>query len=141
MGYIQLPKNEIRISIPILIQNNTSIAREAYLSNMNYDRDGERVILNWVVQHFSILENNEKGDYLGAIIPDYIRKLEANNLTMCDASTGIPIEPDQDGTYDSQTINYTGQYDFFSYLAENQEIIVNQFIRNFGMLVQDWSKK
>lgn len=60
---------------------------------------------------------------------------------MCDASTGIPIEPDQDGTYDSQTINYTGQYDFFSYLAENQEIIVNQFIRNFGMLVQDWSKK
>lgn len=56
MGYIQLPKNEIRISIPILIQNNTSIAREAYLSNMNYDRDGERVILNWVVQHFSILE-------------------------------------------------------------------------------------
>ena len=153
MAYIQLSKEEIRISIPNLVQNNTTIVREAYMQSMNYNTDAKQVIISWRVQHFSINIDGTKGDSLDNIIPDYTRETIAHNETMCDISNGYPIEPrvsiDADLTaveppapdYSWFEGNYTGQYDFFAYLAETQPIMVNQMIRNFGLMVANWDKK
>jgi hypothetical protein len=137
MSFIQLPKEEIRISIPKLIQDNTTIVREAYMSNLIYDNDAQTVTVNWIVQHFSELPNGDKGEALGAIIPDYIRKTVANNETMCNITSGVPLDPNDDGTYEG---DYTGQYDFFAYLGETQPIILNAMIRDFGARVANWIK-
>jgi len=137
MSFIQLPKEEIRISIPKLIQDNTAIVREAYMSNLIYDNDAQTVTVNWVVQHFSELPNGEKGETLGNIIPDYIRKTVAHNGTMCDINNGVPLDPNEDGTYEG---DYTGQYDFFAYLGETQPILLNNMIRDFGGRVATWTK-
>ena len=137
MSFIQLPKEEIRISIPKLIQDNTAIVREAYMSNLIYDNDAQTVTVNWVVQHFSELPNGEKGETLGNIIPDYIRKTVAHNGTMCNITNGVPIDVNEDGTYEG---DYTGQYDFFAYLGETQPILLNNMIRDFGGRVATWTK-
>ena len=137
MAKVELQKTEIRISIPKFEQNNTFIIREAYCSQLIYDTDAKTVKVLFTVQHFSTLEDGTKGDYLGYVIPDYQRQITATNDTMCDILTGVPLEADADGNYIG---DYTGQYDFFAYIGENQPILIHQFIRNFGMLT-DWSKK
>lgn len=138
--YIELPKPEIRISIPDLIIDGTTIKREAYCSQMEYDIDAKRVVVYWVVQHFSTMEDGTKGIYMGSYIPDYVRPNIADNTTMCDVTTGIPIVPDGEGNY-PEGVNYTGQFDFFNYLGESSPILVNQVIRQFGMGITDWTKR
>ena len=162
MAYIQLPKEEIRISIPNLVQNNTIIVREAFMISMVYDSGVQQVTINWGVQHFDYDENStyiidgvetKKGNSLEYIIPSYVRPTIAHNGTMCDISNGYPIEARVDTSIDSTSIeppvadyswfegNYTGQYDFFAYIAEMQPIMVNQMIKNFGIMVSNWNKR
>lgn len=140
MAYTELPKQEIRITIPDLMVDGTQIKREAYCSRMEYNIDAKSVVVFWIVQHFATLEDGSKGSYLGKYIPDYIRPNIADNTTMCDVVTGIPLTPNEDGVY-PEDINYTGQFDFFINLGEASPIIVNQVIKQFGQAIQDWSKK
>ena len=140
MPYVQLPVSDIRISIPDLTVENTTVKREAYVSYMKYDNDAKRVVVDWVVQHFAAKADGSKGEYLGAVIPDYIRPNIADNNVMCDISTGAPIQPDENGEYPAN-VNYTGQYDFFYNLGESSPIIVNDVIRQFGLGITDWSKR
>lgn len=138
--YIELPKPQIRISIPDLVIDNTTIKRDAYCSEMEYDIDAKRVVVHWIVQHFSALEDGTKGEYLGQYIPDYVRPNIADNNTMCDITTGIPVQPDAEGNY-PEGVNYTGQFDFFLNMGESSPIVVNTVIRQFGMGITDWSKR
>jgi hypothetical protein len=146
MAKVELPKVEIRISIPNFEQDNTSIIREAYCSQLVYDTDSKIVRVLFAVQHFSELEDGTKGKYLGSILPDYIRAITASNETMCDVTNGYPIEKievgqDEEGNpifdYDP-AINYTGQYDFFVYMGETQPIIIHDLIKSFGLLT-NWN--
>ena len=153
MAYVQLPNEEIRITIPNLVQNNTTIAREAYMISMVYDSGVKQVVINWGVQHFSINIDGTKGEYLGNIIPDYVRPTIAHNGTMCDITNGYPIDSRIPADADLTAVeppapdyswfdgNYTGQYDFFAYLAQVQPIMVNQMVRNFGLMVANWTKR
>ena len=84
--YIELPKPEIRISIPDLVIDDTIIKREAYCSKMQYDIDAKNVIVFWIVQHFSVLEDGTKGEYLGQYIPDYVRP---NTNVVCNIKTHL----------------------------------------------------
>ena len=138
MPYVQLPKQQIRITIPDLTVGDTIIKREAYASRMEYDIDGERVLVNWIVQHFAN-DNGNKGEYLGNYIPDYVRPNIANNQTMCDITTGIPVEADADGNY-PDNVNYTGQFDFFLNMGETTPIVVNSVIKQFGLAIVNWNK-
>lgn len=138
--YIQLPQLEIRISIPDLVVDNTVIKREAYCSRMEYNIDAKNVVVFWIVQHFSTQEDGTKGIYMGDFIPDYIRPNIADNTTMCDVTTGIPIQPDSEGNY-PEGVNYTGQFDFFMNMGEYTPIVVNQVIKQFGQGITDWSKR
>lgn len=140
MPYVNLPSVEIRITIPDFVIDDTVIKREAYCSKMVYDNDAKSVSVYWVVQHFSVLADGTKGSYIGNNVPDYIRVNIADNSTMCDVTTGIPVYPDANGDYDP-AVDYTGQYDFFNNMGENTPILVNQVIKNFGLLITDWNKK
>lgn len=135
MGYTQLPITEVRIEIPDLIINNTIIKREAYYSQLKDNTDSKTVCVDFIVQHFATDENNQKGEYIGYYIADYIRTITATNDSMCDLTNGVPID-----NLDTFEGSYTGQYDFFTYLRETQPILINQYLRNFG-LITDWSKK
>lgn len=115
---------------------------------MKYNQDKEFVSVQWVVKHYAKNADGSLGDYL-TVIPDYTKETIADNTTMCDVNTGIPIEKNYPTTdlegnqvldYDPN-ITYTGQYDFFAYVAEMKDIKVNKMIRDFGLMVTDWSKK
>lgn len=138
--YTSLPFSEIRIQIPDLIIDNTVIKREAYCSRMEYNIEVKAVVVFWIVQHYSVLPDGNKGLYLGDVIPDYMRPNIADNNTMCDINTGEPIALDENGQY-PETVNYTGQFDFFMYIGENIPIKVNEYIKNFGLMIQDWKKQ
>jgi hypothetical protein len=67
---------------------------------------------------------------------------------MCDVTNGFPIYEivvgqDENGEdilgYDP-AINYTGQYDFFSNLAETQPVMIHAMIIQFGNNVLSWEK-
>ena len=144
MAFVQLQTPQVKVNVPAIEIDGTKIFREAYLSGMNYSVDGASLTLLWTVQHFSLLDNG-KGTYL-SFVPDYTRKTIADNSTMCDVSNGYPIEKievGQDETglpimdYD-QNISYTGQYDFFCAMAENQDVNVHAMIRQFGNMITEW---
>lgn len=141
---VDFPKVDVRITIPNLVVDQTIIQREAYMAKMVYDRDAEQVRVEWIVQHFSD-KDGSKGEYLGSTIPDYLRPAIAGNNVMCDALTGYPIDPTPDSElgheYDSFIGEYVGQFDFFIYIAETMPIVVNTYLRTFGELITDWSRK
>lgn len=137
MPYQQLPNYPVKIRIPNLSINNTTIYREATATEMKYSFENERVILTWLVQHFSVLDNDEKGEYLGDFISDYRKTTTATNNDLCDISNGYPLTEEQ---ILEDKITYTGQFSFFQTLAETQPILVNELIRNFGLLIEDWKK-
>ena len=143
MPYQELPVSSIVIPIDDLVKGETRIKREAELFDMQYNPTQKRVTLQWIVKHYAATAENTKGEYL-SIIADYTKATTADNETMCDSTTGVPIEKIDIGEgvmdYDP-LITYTGQYDFFYYMAENQPILVNQLIRQFGVMVTDWNKK
>lgn len=122
--------------------------REAKLFTMIYNLHTQQLALAWEVSHYSQTELGEKGEYL-KVIPNCIREAIADNNTMCQIPTGVPIYKTYDtGAVDDQNepimdyepgINYTGQFDFFYMLASTQPIKVNEMIINFGQLV-DWTK-
>ena len=109
--YTQLPVKNIDIDIPDLIIGDTTIKRSATLFDMKYNPSKKFVAVQWVVKHFANV-NGKKGEAID-VIPDYTKETIADNDTMCDVSTGVPIEKNEFNEYDD-SITYTGQYDFFA---------------------------
>lgn len=137
MAYTQLPVHNIEIDIPDLVRDATVIKRKAVFISMVYNASHKFVVVNWRIEHFANNggEPGEKMPYM----PDRLFESIADNTTMCRLDTGVPIEKNEDGEYD-ESIAYTGQYDFFSHLAESQPILVNSMIETFGILINNWDK-
>jgi hypothetical protein len=147
MAYVNLPPVEIEIDIPSIEIDNTLIKRKAHFFALIYNRKSKEVSLSWDVKHYAATATGY-GEYL-SFIPDWSKTSLADNTTMCDVSNGFPIEKivigqDEDGNdiidYDP-AIDYTGQYDFFSNLAETQQVLIHQMIIQFGQNVESWEKK
>ena len=147
MAYVQLPTIEVEISIPQIEIEQTKINRSAKLFSLIYNKGSKEVSVAWTVKHFAVNADGSNGEYL-SFIPDWSKTSVADNSTMCDVTNGFPIEKivigqDEDGNdiYDyDPAINYTGQYDFFSYLAETQPVKIHEMIIQFGNNVQSWVK-
>lgn len=147
MPYVQLPQIEIEIPIPGIEIDQTLIKRKAKLFSLIYNKKSKEVSIAWTVQHYAAAADGY-GEYL-SFIPDWSKTSVADNTTMCDVTNGFPIEmievgKDAEGQpimdYDP-AINYTGQYDFFSVLAESQPVLIHQMIIQFGNNVKSWEKK
>jgi hypothetical protein len=148
MAYVNLPPVEIEIEIPSIQIEETLILRKAKFFILLYNRDSKEVALTWIVRHFAATANNGYGDYL-PFIEDWSKQSLADNTTMCDVTNGFPIQKivvgqDENGNdimdYDP-AIDYTGQYDYFSNLAETQPVLIHQMIIQFGNNVVSWEKK
>jgi len=146
MAYVQLPSQEIEIAIPDIEIGQTVIKRKAKLFSLIYNKGSKEVSVAWIIQHYAATAEGF-GEYLG-FIPDWSKTSVADNTTMCDVTNGFPIQmievgQDEDGDpifdYDP-AINYTGQYDFFSNLAQTQPVMIHQMIIQFGNLVESWVK-
>lgn len=147
MAYTQLPAQEIEIEIPSIEIDQTIIKRKAKFFSLIYNRESKEVALAWIVKHYAATANGY-GEYL-SFINDWGKTSVADNTTMCDVTNGFPIYKivigqDENGEdildYDP-AINYTGQYDFFSNLAETQPVLIHQMIIQFGNNIVSWDKK
>jgi hypothetical protein len=147
MAYVNLPAVEIEIEIPSIEIGTTVIRRKAKLFSLIYNKGSKSVSVAWTVQHYAANANGY-GEYL-SFIPDWSVTSLADNTTMCNVANGFPIEmieigQDEDGdpifNYDP-AINYTGQYDFFSHLAETQPVLIHAMIIQFGQQVKSWEKR
>ena len=147
MAYVQLTTPEIEIEIPSMEIGSTVIRRKAKLFSLIYNKGSKEVAIAWTVQHYAATTADGYGDYL-SFIPDWSKTSVADNSTMCDITNGFPIgmiEVGQDEDNDpifgyDPAINYTGQYDFFCYLAETQPIKIHEMIIQFGNNVVSWEK-
>jgi hypothetical protein len=148
MPYIQLQPAEIEIEIPSIEIGSTVIRRKAKLFSLIYNKGSKEVAVAWTVKHYAATTADGYGQYLD-FIPDWSKTSVADNTTMCDVTNGFPIQMievghDEDGDpifdYDP-AINYTGQYDFFSHLAETQPVLIHQMIIQFGNQVKSWEKQ
>jgi hypothetical protein len=148
MPYIQLQPAEIEIEIPSIEIGSTVIRRKAKLFSLIYNKGSKEVSVAWTVKHYAATTADGYGQYLD-FIPDWSKTSVADNSTMCDVTNGFPIQMievghDEDGDpifdYDP-AINYTGQYDFFSHLAETQPVLIHQMIIQFGNQVKSWEKQ
>jgi len=148
MAYVQLPPIEIEIPIPSIEISSTVIRRKAKLFSLIYNKGSKEVAIAWTVQHYAATTADGYGQYLD-FIPDWSKTSVADNTTMCDVTNGFPIQmiqigQDEDGDplygYDP-AINYTGQYDFFSHLAETQPVMIHAMIIAFGNRVESWEKQ
>ena len=146
MAYVQLTPQDIEISIPDIEIGQTVIKRKAKLFSLIYNKGSQQVSVAWTVQHYAATVDGF-GEYL-SFIPDWSKTSVADNTTMCDVTNGFPIQmiqigQDEDGDplygYDP-AINYTGQYDFFSNLAQTQPVMIHAMIMQFGNLVESWVK-
>lgn len=145
MPLISVNTPAIVIPIPDFVIGDTIIKRTATLFTMIYNQSIKELVLTWTVKHYA-KDGENVGDYLGKDIPDWSKQSVADNSTMCDAATGVPIEKINLGTEEEPVmeypnINYMGQYDFFWGMAEQHPIVVHSLIRQFGGLVQSWEKK
>jgi hypothetical protein len=147
MAYVDLPPVNIEIEIPSIEIDETLIKRKAQFFALIYNRYSKEVSLTWTVKHYAATADGY-GEYL-SFIPDWSKTSIADNTTMCDVSNGFPIQKivigqDENGNdimdYDP-AIDYTGQYDFFSNLAETQQVLIHQMIIQFGNNVVSWDKK
>jgi len=147
MAYINLPPVEIEIEIPDIVIDETIIKRKAKCFSLVYNRNSQEVALAWTVKHYAATATGY-GEYL-SFIPDWGLTSVADNTTMCDVTNGKPIYKivvgqDENGNdimdYDP-AINYTGQYDFFSNLAETQPVMIHQMMIQFGNDVVSWDKR
>ena len=146
MAYVQLPPIEIEISIPDIEIGETVIKRKAKLFSLIYNKGSKELSVAWTVQHYAATAQGF-GEYL-TFIPDWSKTSVADNSTMCDVTNGFPIQKieigqDENGNpiYDYEpSINYTGQYDFFSYLAETQPVKIHEMIIQFGNKFETWVK-
>lgn len=148
MAYVNLPSIEIEIEIPSIEIGSTVIRRKAKLFSLIYNKGSKTVSVAWIVQHYAATTADGYGEYL-SFIPDWSVTSVADNTTMCNVANGFPIEmieigQDEDGDpifgYDP-AINYTGQYDFFSHLAETQPVKIHEMIIQFGNNVKSWEKR
>ena len=147
MAYINLPPVEIEIEIPSIEISQTIIKRKAKLFSLIYNRNSKEVALAWTVKHYAATAEGY-GDYL-SFIDDWGLTSVADNSTMCDVTNGTPIQKivvgqDENGNdildYDP-AIDYTGQYDFFSNLAETQPVMIHAMMIQFGNQVTSWEKR
>jgi len=147
MAYINLPPVEIEIEIPSIVIDETTILRKAKCFSLVYNRNSQEVALAWTVKHYAATATGY-GEYL-SFIPDWGLTSVADNTTMCDVTNGKPIYKivvgqDENGNdimdYDP-AINFTGQYDFFSNLAETQPVMIHQMMIQFGNDVVSWDKR
>jgi hypothetical protein len=134
LGFAQ--SNEpIKITIPDLVINQTKIKRKAELFTMIYNQANKSLVLNWKVSFYS----DSSGHYGQPIningISSYSKESVANNTVFVNPSTGAFVEKDEEGNYPEGSM---GQYDFFYYLAENQDINVHDLIRAYGAAVTEW---
>jgi hypothetical protein len=148
MAYVQLTTPEIEIEIPSIEISSTIIRRKAKLFSLIYNKGSKEVSVAWTVKHYAATTSDGYGEYL-AFIPDWSKTSVADNTTMCDVTNGFPIQMIEVGQdevgipimgYDP-AINYTGQYDFFSHLAETQPILIHAMIIQFGQNVASWEKR
>jgi len=137
---------------PIIIEINddpqTGLKRKAEYQTLIENRHTKELVTIWNVNYYQNL-NGQYGDLITSQgISSYSRNLIATNDTLVDAS--------QQGAYVAKKINgvwiniqtgqeYTqteidgndylyGEYDFFMLIAETQPSIINNIIRNAGLL-------
>lgn len=120
----------IKINIPDVEINGTILKRKAELFSMVYNQKFQCLTLNWDVYYYS----DSSGYYGQPIkingITSYRKESIANNTVFVNPTTGAFVTPDTPGA--------VGQYDFFYYLAENQNINVHDLIRSYGTTVTEW---
>ena len=146
MAYVQLPVQEIEIAIPDIEIGQTVIKRKAKLFSLIYNKGSKEVSVAWIVQHYAATAEGF-GEYL-SFIPDWSKTSVADNTTMCNVTNGFPIQKIVIGQDENNVdildydpaINYTGQYDFFSNLAQTQPVMIHEMIMQFGNLVESWVK-
>lgn len=150
MPLVQIETPSLEINIPDFAKDETIVKRSATLFSMIYNQFTKQLSITWLVKHFSKNIDGTKGEYLGAVIPDWSKTSIADNTTMCDISNGHPIEKIDTGEVDESgnpildydvNITYMGQYDFFWNLAQTQPVEVHNMIINFGGLVENWDKQ
>lgn len=151
MALVTLPTVEIEIDIPDLVIGAITLKRKAKLFTMIYNQAVKSLTLTWIVSYPDL--QGMKG------LQTYSKESVADNSTMVDTTTGAILQPtitnvpvldangnpvlDANGNPETtqQTTypgTYTGQYDFFNYLAENDPIKVHDMIRQYGAQA-DWS--
>jgi len=151
MSLIIIPPVEIEIDIPDLIIGTVTLKRKAKLFTMTYNQAAKYLVLSWIVRYLDIA--GIKG------VASYAKESIADNATMVDVATGAILAPvitsvqdtNEDGSPKVDTNgdpvmidvtsyegDYIGQYDWFNYVAETQQISVHDMIRQYG-LAADWS--
>jgi hypothetical protein len=145
---------EAPIVLDINNDNQTGLKRKAFYQTLIDNRITKELCTTWLVRYYEN-NNGEYGEQITSegILP-YSRNLIANNDTLVDAS--------QDGAYVAKKINgvwiniqtgveFTqaeinandylyGEYDFFMLIAETQPSIINDIIRNAGMLAASMNR-
>lgn len=120
----------IKINITDVVINQTKIKRKAELHTMIYNQANKSLVLNWKVSYYA----DSSGHFGQPIningISSYSKESIANNTVFVNPSTGAFVAEGTPGAI--------GQYDFFYYLAENQDINVHDLIRAYGAAVTEW---
>jgi hypothetical protein len=143
---------------PIIIEINddpqTGLKRKAEYQTLIENRHTKELVTIWNVHYYQNL-NGEYGDLVTSQgISSYSRNLIATNDTLVDASqqgayvakkingVWINIQTGQEYTQaeiDANSYLY-GEYDFFMLIAETQPSIINDIIRNAGMLAASMNR-
>jgi hypothetical protein len=137
---------------PIIIEINddpqTGLKRKAEYQTLIENRHTKELVTIWNVNYYQNL-NGEYGDLVTSQgISTYSRSLIATNDTLVDASqqgayvakkvNGIWINIQTGQEYTQAEIDANdylyGEYDFFMLIAETQPSIINNIIRNAGLL-------
>jgi hypothetical protein len=138
-------------SVSDLIMERTLIKRKAEIINMDYHWRQKRLIIHLIIHHFSSNGEGGYGRIMTETIPSYGHKLVADNDTICNAQTGLPICETKDEQRELQEIvkemkdgeeierqgrlyngvPYMYQWDYFKMLARTQLIPVDPMIYQF----------
>ena len=145
---------EALIVLDINDDNQTGLKRRAFYQTLIDNRLTKELSTTWLVRYY---ENNN-GQYGQQIVSEgispYSRNLIANNDTLVDASqegkyiakkiegVWINLQTGEEFTQEDIDANpyLYGEYDFFMVVAETQPSIINNIIRNAGMLASSMNR-
>ncbi len=135
---------DLKVEIPGTIEIGGNIyKRKLHVTTLIYNPQNKGVLTEAIVKFYLVGENGEFGELAPCttLIKDYPIRMIADNTTICDVQTGIPIcqvgdqKFDESGeeTEDSPTFGkyWSKQFEWFYNVAQNVPVKINEMIGQF----------
>lgn len=128
-------KTELWVNIDPFTIGETEYQRKIMVTTLIYNPSIQNLLLTEGTVIFFNADGTEAAE--SHLVKPYLIKMVADNETICDVQTGIPIcqknEIGDENNPDSPVYGkgYSPQFDWFFNLAENVAVKIHDLIRNF----------